>query len=128
MRKLNWAVVAFAFAFHVNGAKAQTYGTDYVAFEGRGVVLDNPPSAACQSIGVAFGSVFTIVYRFSADPSVIADALAFVGNGRSEGRIISTQSPNFSLNGTNTVTWTYIGRHADFQGGILPSTTSMTIV
>jgi hypothetical protein len=118
------AVLGVGFA----DARAQTYGVDYLSFQGAGVVLDNPTSAACQSVNVNYGSTFIVVYRFSNNPSVIADALAFVADDKQAFRIISTTGPNFSLNGTSTVSWSYINRHADFGNGVAStSQTTMTI-
>jgi hypothetical protein len=110
-------------------ARAQAvYGTDYLSFEGVGVVLDNPTSPGCQSINVNFGSVYKVVYRWTANPSLVADALSFIIGDHAVSRLISTQSPNFSLNGSSTVTWTYINRHADFGNGVGATTTTMTIL
>jgi hypothetical protein len=103
--------------FGLADARAQTYGVDFLSFQGIGVVLDNPTSATCQSIGVNYGDTFTIVYRWTNNPSLVSDALSIIIDGHSVSRIVSTQSPNFSLNGTSTVTWTYINRHADFKAG-----------
>ncbi len=46
--------------FGLCGASAQTYGVDYLAFQGTGVILDNPTSATCQTKNFNFGSTFTI--------------------------------------------------------------------
>jgi hypothetical protein len=109
------------------GARAQTYGVDYLSFQGTGVVLDNPTSAACQSVNVNYGSTYIVVYRWTNNPSLIADALSFISDDKQVFRIISTQSPNFSLNGTSNVTWAYINRLANFGSGVAATTSTMTI-
>ena len=108
-------------------ARAQVYGTDYLSFEGVGFVLDNPTSSNCQSIGINFGAVYKVVYRWSNNPSLVADALSIVNNDHAVLRIISTQPPNFSLNGSSTVTWTAIDRHSNFNNNVGATTTSMAI-
>src|SRR5437588_4448747 len=95
-------VCGIAALLGTSSVSAQTYGTDYESFRGEGVILDNPTPAACQNFDINFGTTFFFIYRFSANPAVIADALYFVSGRQSAFRIVSTQSPTFSLNGTST--------------------------
>jgi hypothetical protein len=118
---------AVVFGAALSDARAQTYGVDYLSFQGTGVVLDNPTSTACQSVNVNFGSTFIIVYRWSANPTAIADALSLISDDKQVFRIISTSGPNFSLNGSSNVTWAYINRHADFGSGVAATTSNLTI-
>jgi hypothetical protein len=120
-------VSAAVFGATLSDARAQTYGVDYLSFQGTGVVLDNPTSAACQSVSVNFGSTFIIVYRWTANPALIADAMSFIADDKQAFRIISTSGPNFSLNGPSNVTWAVINRHADFQSGVAATTSNLTI-
>jgi hypothetical protein len=107
--------------------RAQTYGVDYLSFQGTGVVLDNPTSPACQSINVNPNNVYGVIYRWTANPTLVTDALSIIIGDHAISRLVSTQGPNFSLNGTSTISWTFINRHADFGNNILPSTATMSI-
>ena len=125
MRNSKWLaalVGAITGLLGTSSVSAQTYRTDYLSFRGEGVVLDNPTPAACQNFNINFGTTFFFIYRFSANPSVIADALYFVSGTGSSFRIISTQSPNFSLNGTSTFNYTNENRLGDFGTGTGSST------
>jgi hypothetical protein len=101
---------------------AQVYGTDYLAFRGEGVVLDNPTSAGCQSQNINFGTTFFFIYRFTANPSSVAEAIDLTSGNGSTFRMLSTQSPGFSFNGTSTYSWTLFNRHGDFFSGTGTST------
>ena len=112
----------------VADARAQAvYGTDYLSFDGVGVVLDNPTSAACQSINVNFNSTYRVVYRWTNNPSLISDALSFIIGDHAIARIQSTQQPSLSLNGSSTVFWSFINRLSNFNGNAGATTTSMSI-
>jgi len=122
----NWlaAIVCSAIAglLGTNSASAQEYGGDYLSFRGEGVVLDNPTTTQCQSIGINFNTNFFVIYRFAAIPALIADALYFVSGNNSSFRIVSTQSPGFSLNGTSTFNSTTVSRLGDLTTGSGSST------
>ena len=126
----NWlaAVVCSAVAglLGTSSVSAQVYGTDYLSFRGEGVILDNPTTSACQSININFNTNFFVIYRFTANPSLIADALYFVSGVNSSFRILSTQSPNFSLNGTSTFTSTDENRMGSLANG--SGTSTITIL
>jgi hypothetical protein len=109
------------------GAQAQVYGTDYLSFEGTAVILDNPTSAACQADGIYYDYKYRLTYRFTANPSLIADAIAFYPGGDNAVRMISTQSPNFSLSGASTVSWSDINHYANYNSG-LTSSSNLTIL
>jgi hypothetical protein len=117
--------MATALGLASSPVQAQVYGTDYLSFQGTGIVLDNPTSAACQSIGVNYGDTYTVIYRWAATTAIV-DALSIIIDAHSVTRIISTSTTG-SLNGTSTVTWAYINRHADFASGVAATTTTMTI-
>ena len=117
-------VVAFGVLAGLSGARAQVNVT-YLDFEGRAFVTDNPTSATCQTNRINFGNSFTIVYRFTLNPALIADALAFITE-HSDFHIVSTQSPSFSLNnlivgGPSTTTYNYISSRAGSSGSIASS-------
>lgn len=126
MRTSSWSVLVLSGALvctAFTGAHAQpVYFTDYVTFKGEGTILDNPTSAACQSIGFNFGTRFTVTYRFTANPALVADAITFMSEGHSIYRIVSTQAPNFSLNGTNTTDWRGINRFSNANNGTSAAT------
>jgi hypothetical protein len=105
--------------------KAQE-GTNWLTFQGKLFVLDNPTSAACSSKNVNFGDIYDIKYRWTANPNNNPDAIE-VASQRGSSVHISTQSPNFSLNGfsTTTVEWT---NKYNFFGSISPSSTNLTIL
>src|SRR5215472_1228816 len=69
---------AIAGLLGTSSVSAQEYGGDYLSFRGEGVVLDNPTTTQCQSIGINFNTNFFVIYRFAAIPALIADALYFV--------------------------------------------------
>jgi len=127
----NWlaAVVCSAIAglLGTSSASAQTYGTDYLSFRGEAVVLDNPTPVACQNIGINFNTNFFFIYRWTANPAVIADALYLKSGNDTTFRIISTQSPNFSLNGTSTYDSTTNNRLGTFFSTPSAGTSTMTI-
>ena len=139
MLKLNWSggtllVLAVAFCFGSVDARAQTpvYGTDYQSFHGRVYVLDNPPSPTCVTAGLAYGSEFTFVYRFVANPvgTLTQDALIFYVNDRAAWRILPTATPCLGcLNGGPVaVTWTGFNRLGNFSNSVDPSNSKMTIM
>jgi hypothetical protein len=103
----------------MSAASAQTYGTDYLTFKGWGVILDDPIPSACATAGnFRTNSRFKIVYRFSANPSVIADALTFTSEAESIYRIVSTQSQtDFSLDGISSTDYQIIDRMGNFSSG-----------
>ena len=123
------AGAAALFGVGLGDARAQVYGTDYLAFQGTAVVLDNPTSAACQANNINFNKTYTIVYRFSANPAVTSDAMSFIIGNDSVHRIFPT-APATSLAGGApvAVTWTHINRFSNFSGGILPGNSTMTIL
>ena len=130
IRSLQIALCGFALASSIliSEASAQTYGTDYLSFKGWGVILDNPIAAPCAAAPYNFSTNqrFEIVYRFSANPSLIADAFTFRTESGTLFRIISTQSPNFSLSGASTTNWEDINRKGDFHNG--SSSSNLTIL
>jgi len=118
---------AIAGLLGTSSVSAQTYGTDYLSFRGEGIILDNPTTAACQSIGINFNSNFSVIYRFAANPAAIADALMFVSGNSSTFRIVSTQSPGFSLNGASTFNSNTQNRFGDIPTP-LNGTSNITIM
>jgi hypothetical protein len=118
-------VAAFGFFLGLANAKAQE-GVTFQAFQGSIFILDNPTSATCQAHNVNFGDIYGVVYRFSLNPSVVADALSIIGF-RGVSQMYSTQSPGFSLNGASTTNWNYINRYASF-GSLSPSSSNLTIL
>jgi hypothetical protein len=126
MRTSNWSVLLISAALvftALSGAHAQpVYNTDYVTFKGEGTILDNPPSATCQGIGFNFGTRFTVTYRFTANPTLVADAITFMTESHSIYRIVSTQAPNFSLNGANTTDWRLVNRFSNASNGTSSAT------
>src|SRR5947208_3187527 len=131
LNRSNWlaALVCSAIAglLGTSTVSAQAvYGTDYLTFRGEGVILDNPTPAACQSFNIVLGSTYFFVYRFTANPSLIAETLDFHAGSGSHFRVVSTQSPGFSLNGTSTFNWSNFSRLGNFSSGTGSST--MTIL
>jgi hypothetical protein len=120
------ASVAVLLFFNLSDARAQVYGTDYLSFEGSLYILDNPTSAVCQSRGFNYGQEFIAIYRYTANPSLIADALA-INSAYSVNRIISTQSPNFSLAGPSTGNWIWMNGHGRY-GTLGNSGSNLTIL
>jgi hypothetical protein len=106
-------------------AQAQL-GTTFLAFEGVGVITDNPPSATCVTAGYSFGDTYGTAYRFSLSPSTTPDALTFIKRNNIF-RITSTQSPGFSLNGASTTSWDSITSHAS-RTTLTPSSSNLTIL
>jgi hypothetical protein len=105
----------------------QTTGCDYISFDGDLVIEDNPTSTACQAHGINFGNIYSFAYRFTLSPSVITDALALYVNNHSATRMVSTQSPNFSLNGSSTTSWNFINSYAN-SNTLTPSSSNLIIV
>jgi hypothetical protein len=118
-------LVFFGFA-GLAGAQAQVYGTDYISFEGTAVVLDNPTSPACQADGIHYNDQYRVSYRYTANPSVISDALAFYPSGDNAAKMNSTQSPSLSLSGPSTTTWSYINHYGN-EGSGLTSSSNLNI-
>jgi hypothetical protein len=116
------------FSGSTSSALAQTVnegiGTTFLSFEGAGTILDNPPSTACKAAGYSFGDTRLVDYRFSLTPSV-PDAISFVTQS-SVARMVSTQSPNFSLNGASTVNWDQINSRAS-SVTLIGSSSNLTI-
>jgi hypothetical protein len=110
--------------FGIADARAQE-GVTYQSFTGTLFVLDNPTSPACQAVNVYFGNMYTVIYRFAINPAVVSDALAILGT-LGEAVMASTQSPNFSLQGQSTTTWSYINIYA-FPGTSGPSSSNLTL-
>jgi hypothetical protein len=109
-------------------ARAQTYGTDYLAFHGRVYVLDNPPSPTCSSYGIRYGDEYTFVYRYIANHIGVAyaDSLTFYVNDRSAYRIIPTSVQ--SLNGGPVaITWSGINQFGNLFVGSVGGNSTMTI-
>jgi hypothetical protein len=120
--------LAVAFCFGPMDARAQVYGTDYQSFDGRVIVLDNPPSATCVAAGIAYGDQYTFVYRFVANPvgNITSDALAF-NTGRSEWRILPTTAR--SLNGGPVaITWSGFNRLGNLSTNVGAGNSTMTIL
>jgi hypothetical protein len=122
-------LVALGLLAGLTGARAQNFVT-YLDFEGRVFIQDNPTSATCQASNIVYGSSYTVVYRFTLNPSVVADALAFVSE-HSDARVVSTQSPSFSLSnaivgGPSTTNWDYINSRAGAPTGPFPSSSNLT--
>jgi hypothetical protein len=127
---LRFSCFGFFWLASFAGAQAQVYGTDYLSFQGMAVVLDNPTSAACQAIGINYDGRFRVTYRYTANPSVIADAIVFFPDGSRDpgaAKMISTQSPNFSLAGSSTISWNYINSYGGSGSG-LTSSSNLTIL
>jgi hypothetical protein len=116
----------FALALSLAEAGAQTYGTDYISFEGVLVVLDNPTSSGCQSDGINYDNQYRVSYRFTNNPSVISDALALFPAGDNAAKIKSTQTSG-SLNGSSTTEWIYINHYANSDSSVLASSSNLTI-
>jgi hypothetical protein len=122
----------FVLLFGFVDAQAQTYGTDYLSFEGALYVLDNPTSGACQSHGINFGDAYRMVYLFTNNPSnanISADAITLFPQGAAAARMHSTQFP-FSLAGTSTIVWIFFDSYGKFNSyAPIPSISStLTIV
>ncbi len=116
----------FALALCSGKAEAQTYNKDYVSFEGTLVVLDNPTSAACQNDGIFYDDQYRVSYRFTANPSVIQDAIAIFPSGDNATKFKSTQTSG-SLNGQSTTEWVYINHYANSENSPLASSSNLTI-
>ena len=108
----------------IANARAQE-GVTFQTFSGTLVVLDNPTTPACQAVNVYFTNMYSAIYRFAINPAVVPDALAILGT-RGEAVMVSTQSPNFSLQGPSTTTWSYINIYA-FPGTFGPSSSNLTL-
>jgi hypothetical protein len=109
----------------IASANAATLNVDYYDFEGRAFVESNPVSKTCAADDLAFGSDFTVVYRFNTGTNVVSDALAFVSE-HGDYRVNATNTP-FSLNGNNVpVDWDTIDSRAFLSTGNA-STSSLTI-
>jgi hypothetical protein len=102
-------------------------GTTFLAFEGSLFILDNPTSATCQSKNVNFANIYQVIYRFSASPSASNPDAIEIRSDRGSSVHISTQSPNFSLNGSSTTTIDWVNKYA-FTGTLSPSSSSLTIL
>jgi hypothetical protein len=117
----------FALTLCSANAVAQTYNTDYISFEGTLVVLDNPTSAGCQADGINYNDQYRVSYRFTVNPSVIADALALFPSGDNATKMLSTQTSG-SLNGSSTTEWIYINHYGNSTPGTpLASSSNLTI-
>jgi hypothetical protein len=111
-------------SFGLANAHAQE-GVTFQSFTGIIFVLDNPTTPACQAEGVNFANIYTVIYRISMNPAVVADALAIHGT-RGEAQMYSTQSPNFSLQGASTTNWNYINKYGSY-GNFGPSSSNLTL-
>jgi hypothetical protein len=116
----------FALALCSGNAGAQTYGTDYLSFEGVLVILDNPTSAACQADGISYNNQYRVSYRYTANPSVISDAFALFPGGDNATKFKSTQSGG-SLNGPSATEWVYINHYGNSDNSPLASSSNLTI-
>ena len=121
------ASAVFALALSSADARAQTYGTDYISFEGVLVVLDNPTSSTCQADDVYYNYTYRVSYRFTVNPSLISDALALFPSGDNAAKIKSTQSSG-SLNGSSTTEWIFINHYANSDNSVLASSSNLTIL
>jgi len=106
------------------GAQAQVNVT-YLDFEGRAFVTTNPTSGTCQAQQISFGSVDTVVYRFTLNPASVRESLSFTGSRESK-RIESTVAPGYSLNGLKNVRWDGIDTRAGLTTDLL-TTSDLTI-
>src|SRR5271170_4358646 len=120
------ASAVFALILSLADARAQVYGTDYISFEGVLVVLDNPTSSACQADQVFYNYQYRVSYRFTVNPSLIADALALFPSGDNAARMRSTQTSG-SLNGSSTTEWIFINHYANSDSSVLASSSNLTI-
>jgi hypothetical protein len=120
------ASAVFALILSLADARAQVYGTDYISFEGVLVVLDNPTSSACQADQVNYNDQYRVSYRFTVNPSLIADALALFPSGANAARMRSTQTSG-SLNGSSTTEWIFINHYANSDSSVLASSSNLTI-
>ena len=121
-------LVAIGLLAGLTVARAQNMVT-YLDFEGRVFITDNPTSSTCQAQSINYGDSFTVVYRFTLNPSSVADALSFV-TPHSVARIVSTQSPSFSLSnvivgGPSTTNWDYINSRAGVPTATFSSTSNL---
>jgi hypothetical protein len=127
-----WGILLFlavAFCFGPVDARAQVYGTDYLSFHGRVIVLDDPPSPTCVAAGFKYQDEYTFVYRFVANPvgTITRDALLFDINARSEWRIIPTTAQ--SLNGGPVaITWSGFNRFGNLSTDVGAGNSTMTIL
>jgi hypothetical protein len=123
-------VTGFVFlVFNFSDVRAQVYGTDYLSFQGRLIVLDNPTSAGCQAVGINYGSAVDAVYLFTVNPSLIADALTtYPQGGRAGQHMVSTQSPNFSLAGLSTTITYYVNSYGNAPNTPGVSSSNLTIL
>jgi hypothetical protein len=126
LKLVSIASVVVLLFLNLSDARAQVYGTDYLTFEGSLYILDNPTSTICQSKGFNYGNEYKAIYRFTANPSLIADALA-INSNYSVNRINSTQSPNFSLAGASTGNWIWMNGHGNY-GTLSNSSSNLTIL
>jgi hypothetical protein len=117
--------VVIGVAFSCATLRAQE-GTNWLTFQGRLFILDNPTSATCSSKNVNFGDIYEIKYRWTANPSNNPDAIEIVSQ-RGSSVHISTQSPNFSLSGPSTTTVEWTNKY-NFFGSISPSSTNLTLL
>lgn len=116
----------FALILSLDDARAQVYGTDYISFEGVLVVLDNPTSTTCQAHQIFYSDTYRVSYRFTVNPSLIADALALFPSGDNAARMRSTQTSG-SLNGSSTTEWIFINHYANTDISVLASSSNLTI-
>lgn len=127
-----WSTVLFlavSFGFGPMDARAQVYGTDYLAFHGRAFVLDNPTSPACMAVGIYYNYEYTFVYRYIANPvsPVTTDSLALYIDNHGVARMIPTTAQ--SLNGGPVaITWSAMNRWGNMAIGVAPGNSTMTIV
>jgi flagellar basal body L-ring protein FlgH len=122
------ALLSAIFGVALGCAKSEAQeGTTYLTFQGSLFILDNPTNAACQAKNVNFGDIYTVIYRFSASPSSSNPDAIEVRSDRSNAVAISTQAPNYSLNGASTTVVDYVNKYA-FTGTLSPSSTNLTIL
>ena len=101
----------------------------FITYEGHMFVLSNPTPAACQAVGINFGTDYQATYRFTLNSASVTDSLS-VGSERSRFAVFSTQSPSFSLNsyitgGIASVNMLYLGSRGN--GGNTTSSVNLTI-
>ena|SRR5579859_1374387 len=104
---------ARAQAVYCLGDGSNAGACDYLSFSGDLIVEDNPTTTQCQAHGINFGNIYTFTYRFTVHPNVIKDSLAIFPVGRNADQMISTQSPNFSLNGASTTSQIFINHYGN---------------
>ena len=118
------AGAAFLALAGAGGAQAQNLVT-YMNFEGKGYILDNPTSAACQTAqNFQFGDEWTVVLKYTGFTGGVApDTVSFVS-----GHSVSNATAAGSINGATALTWNYINQRGIVGNYVSSAGSNMTVV